>query len=187
MANTKEFELYKPFVVSFSNIPFVCNGITKNANDFMIKGVSCFSYLILEHQKRLTSLKNTVHYSFTSVDFLEENFSNSRVVEDRWNQVCDFLEQHFSFLKNVQYENKEHLFVYSTFLDQLATDCFKYIGFKTPNVKDYLKAFDEIDLLADYKNITRKQVLFYKNKLLTTLSFEKPDIYCQMLFHRKVS
>ena len=179
MIEQSKFQHHKPFVVSFSNIPFIYNGKTQTS----IKGVSCFSYLILKHQGGLDLLNDAIHYSFTSLDFEEESFTNSNVVSDRWHQVCEFMEQHFSFFKDVHYENKEHLFVYSTFLDQLATDCFKYIGFKTPTITDYLNAYNEINLLALHKDISLKQVDYYKEKLLTTLSIEKPDIFCQMLFH----
>lgn len=179
MIDDTRFQHLKPFVVSFSNIPFIYNGSAKHS----IKGVSCFSYLILRHQKRLDLLDNAIYYSFTSLDFQDESFTNTNVVDDRWEQVCDFMDQHFPFFKDIQYENKEHLFVYSTFLDQLATDCFKYIGFKTPTVSDYLNAFNEITLLALHKDIALKEVEHYKEKLLSTLSTEKPDIFCQMLFH----
>ncbi|WP_088362807.1 hypothetical protein [Bacillus cereus] len=177
--NSDTLKKFEAFFVPFSNIPFLYNG---NSNEH-IRGLSCFAYLIAKHQNKLEILENSLDYLYTYDEFVKElSISSSEVIAKRFEQTNAFLNEYFSFLKDISYENSAKLFVFTSFLDGLATYSFKVLSFHKPLASDYIKAFNDIDLFIGNKNILASDVKKYKKELLNTLSLHRPEIYFNFLF-----
>lgn len=170
----------EPFLVPFSNIPYIFNG----SNASLIRGASCFALFILESQGRKNELENTVDYIFTEDECSKEmSVTSSSTTEDRLIKTENFFDEHFKFLADIEFNDFTKLFVYTAFLDQLATDCYQYVKFNQPTTSNYIEAFKNIELLAEYKNVSIDKVKEYKNELLDLLSVEKPNAYFAILFN----
>ncbi|MED2737752.1 hypothetical protein [Bacillus toyonensis] len=177
--NSDILKKYDAFFVPFSNIPFLYNGRLKDH----IRGLSCFAYLIAKHQNKLEILENSLDYLYTHDEFIEElSISSSEVITKRVEQTNEFFNTYFSFLKDISYENSAKLFVFTSFLDGLATYSFKTLSYGKPLASDYVKAFNEIDLFVGNKNISLQEVKKYKKDLIDILSIHKPEIYFNFLF-----
>lgn len=173
------FKKNEPFLVPFSNIPFIYNG----SSGMMMDGVSCFALLILEEQGIKEELSSVIGYLFTEDECSKEmSISSSSIIEKRFMELQNFFEKHFLFFANIPFENKKELFVYTAFLDQLATDCFQFVKFEEPTPTNYSQAYKLIDDLAYSKGITKIEISKYKLNLLNLLSVNKPQAYLAITF-----
>ncbi|WP_456364005.1 hypothetical protein [Priestia aryabhattai] len=173
------FKTNEPFLVPFSNIPFIYNG----SNGMMMKGASCFALFILEEQGLNNKMAEVVNYIFAEDECSKEmSISSSSIIEKRFMELQNFFKEHFSFFANIPFNNKTELFVYTAFLDQLATDCFQFIKFEEPTTINYSEAYKHIDQLAFAKGLSKQEIEKYKLKLLNILSVEKPKAYLAITF-----
>ena len=173
------YERFEPFLVPFSNIPYIYNGLSGG----MIRGASCFAFFILALQEKLDDLNHTIDYLFMEDECIKEmSITSSKTIYDRLAKMRDFFKKHFSFFGDVTFENQTKLFVFTSFLDQLATDCFRYIDFNEPTLSNYITAYKNIDLLAEYKGLSKDEIKKYKEELLELLSIKRPTAYFSILF-----
>lgn len=168
----------EPFLAPYATIPYMFNGTYASC----IKGLSCFAIFLLDNQKN-ELLKDSISYIIPAEDVYKElSITGSLTIEDRLSKTENFFDQHFSFFKTIDYYNPIQLFVYTSFLDQLATDCFQYIEYREPRKNDYRNAFRLIDFNALDKNIPINKILTYKNELLEFLFQRSPDVYFSIIF-----
>lgn len=177
---TYDFKLNEPFLVPFSNIPYIYNG----SISYQMRGASCFALFILEQQERKKDIRNTVDYLFSEDECtIEMSISSKQTIENRLALTQEFYDKHFSFLGDVEYQDFAKLFVFTAFLDQLATDCYSYIEFLDPTTNHFIDAFQNIALLSQYKGFSMDKVAKYKKELLDVLSIHKPNAYFAILFN----
>lgn len=174
------FKKGEPFLVPFSNIPYIYNGSIGS----LIRGASCFALFILEAQGYKLKSYNTVDYLFSDEEcFKEMSITGSSTVEERLMMTQEFFEKHFNSFLNTSFADSTKLFVFAAFLDQLATDCFHYIEYKDPSLSNYINAYKNIELLAEHKALKIDEIRKYKRELLDLFSNIKPDVYCAILFN----
>ncbi|MGF7535801.1 hypothetical protein AAGG74_19270 [Bacillus mexicanus] len=168
----------EPFLAPYATIPYMFNGTYYS----YIKGISCFASFLLNKQKG-EIFEDTICYIIPSEGVYKElSITGSLTIEDRLSKTENFFEKHFGFFKKVQFNDPVQLFVYTSFLDQLATDCFQYIEYRDPKRNDYRNAFRLIDFNALGKNIPENKILTYKNELLELIYHRLPNVYFSLIF-----
>jgi len=168
----------EPFFVPLSNLPFIYSGTQSS----YIKGLSSFAYLILDKQKDYSSFK-PITYLFANEDCHNEKRTSGRITAtERFEKTKTFFEKHFQFIKNIEFTEPSHLYIYTCFLDQIATDSFQYIDFGSPRTSDIYTAYKSIGLSTADKNIPEEKYTAYKEELLQLLFHYYPEAYFAIVF-----